>query len=433
MDRFERLVSLACFRGKRCGIPDDLETVTTRGEEAPCETVGCTPEAIERVWRKAEALYRSGVHPAIQLCIRRRGQVVLHRAIGHTSGNGPGDPSEAPKRIVDLDTPINIFSAAKAVTAMVVHKLAERGVLHLDDWVCEYIPGFERHGKQRISIRHVLAHRAGVPSLPREALDLDLLARPGRVVEILREAKPQSQPGRVLAYHAVTGGFILGEVVAGATGKTLREVLHEEITEPLGLSRLSYGVAPEEVSAVAVNAFTGPLPLPPLSQILRGALGAELREIVDLSNDRRFITGLVPSANVITTAHDLSVFYQCLLEEGRHDGRQVFERHTVRHATAEQSWWEIDFTLLAPIRYGLGFMLGSRRVGPFGADNPLAFGHIGFSNVFSWADPERQISVALLTTGKPVVSLHVIPLFGLLAEIGRAFSKRSEGGDSWAR
>ena len=78
---------------------------------------------------------------------------------------------------------------------------------------------------------------------------------------------------------------------------------------------------------------------------------------------------------------------------------------------------------MVPIRYGLGFMLGNHRVGPFGTDNAEAYGHIGFTNVFTWADPERALSVALLTTGKPVVSPHILPLFGFFGELGRIFDR----------
>jgi CubicO group peptidase (beta-lactamase class C family) len=411
------------FGVARCRIPSDLESVASRGEEVAPGEVGSSREAIDGLWGKVEALYRSGAHPAIQICIRRSGQVVLHGAIGHASGNAPGDAPDAPKRVVQLDTPINLFSASKAVTAMVVHKLAERRVLHLDDWVSDFIPDFARHGKNRITIRHVLAHRAGVPNLPPDAIDLDLLGKPDQVLELLCDAELQSRPGRLLAYHAVTGGFILGEVVERVTGKSLREVLREEIADPLGLQWLNYGVTPEQVGEVALNACTGPSPPPPLAQILRRALGADLRDVVELSNDPRFLTGVIPSANVMTTALEINTFYQCLLDGGEHEGKQVFDARTIRHATAEQSWWEVDFTLLYPLRYGLGFMLGSKRVGPFGRDNPYAFGHIGFSNVFCWADPERELSVALLTTGKPVVALHVIPLFDLIGEIGKVFPK----------
>ncbi len=411
------------FAFPSCPVPDDLEEVTTRGTEAAPEPHGTTQAEIEQLWGHVVDVYRTGMHPALQLCIRRENEVVLNRAIGHASGNGPDDPPSSPKRRVDLDTPINVFSASKAVTAMLVHKLAWKGIVHLDDWVSDYIPEFARHGKERITLRHVLAHRAGLPNLPPNALDLDLLGQPDKVMGLLCDAKPRSRPGRLLAYHAVTGGFVLGAVIERATGKDLREVLREEISEPLGLRWLNYGVAPDEVDGVAINACTGPSPPPPFGGILDRALGASVKECVDLSNDPRFITGVLPSANIFSTAQEMSVFFQCLLDGGVHEGQEVFDRHCIRHAVAEQSWLEIDFTLIVPIRYGLGFMLGSKRPGLFGADAEHAFGHIGLSNVFCWADPDRKISVALLNTGKPIAALHVIPLFRFLQGVAGTFSK----------
>ena len=95
----------------------------------------------------------------------------------------------------------------------------------------------------------------------------------------------------------------------------------------------------------------------------------------------------------------------------------------MHRATSEQSWWELDFTLGLPIRYALGFMLGG-RVSPFGSDNPAAFGHLGLSNVIAWADPDRELAVALTNSGKPLLGVHVVPLAQLLQEIGRAFPRR---------
>ena len=112
-----------------------------------------------------------------------------------------------------------------------------------------------------------------------------------------------------------------------------------------------------------------------------------------------------------------------MLQSGKWQGKQVFTPRTIRHATAEQSYWELDFTLGFPVRYSLGFMLGNSLIGLIGTDNHFAFGHIGLSNTFTWADPERNISVALLTTGKPIVSTHVIPLYRLISEIGSVFDR----------
>jgi hypothetical protein len=163
----------------------------------------------------------TGVHPALQLCIRRRGEIVLNRAIGHAAGNAPQDARDAARIPCTTQTPFNIFSASKAITAMLIHKLDEERLLHLEDPVCEFIPEFARHGKHRITIRHILSHRAGIPNLPPDALDLDLLGRPEVIVAILADAKLRSRPGRLLAYHAVSGGSC-SESCGGSRGRSPR-------------------------------------------------------------------------------------------------------------------------------------------------------------------------------------------------------------------
>jgi CubicO group peptidase (beta-lactamase class C family) len=422
VDAIELLTRLQIPFVARCRVPRDLAKVTSREAEVPAGDLGVSPRAIERIWRAVENVYRTGVHPALQLCIRYRGATVLHRAIGHASGNGPRDPADGPRVLATPATPFNIFSASKAITAMVIHKLDEKGMLRLEDRVGDFIPAFGRHGKKRITLHHILAHRAGIPNLPPEAIDLDLLGHPERVIEILCDARPRTRPGRLLAYHAVSGGFVLGEVVRQVCGQDIRKVLEKEILEPLRFRWMRYGVTREDLPRVAANAFTGPPVPPPLTQILRRALGTSLEHVVELSNDPRFLLGTIPSANVVTNADELCAFFQCLLNEGELDGVRVFDPRTVHRATSEQSWWEMDFTLGLPIRYGLGFMLGG-AVSLFGTDNPAAFGHLGLSNVIGWADPDREIAVALLNNGKPVLSAHVVPLAQLLVEIGRAFPR----------
>lgn len=405
----------------RSRIPHDLETVTHRGAEASPRAVRSSRTVVEGVWQGAEALYRSGTQPGLQLCIRVRGEVVLNRSLGHARGNGPNDPADAPRLPMTPQTPVNLFSAAKAVTAMLVHKLEERGRLQLDDPLCEYIPEFTGHGKQAITLRHVLAHRAGIPDLPGDALSLDLLAHPDQMIARLCESRPRSSAGSSPAYHAVSGGFLLAEVIQRVTGDSIRKLAEEALRKPLGLRWLHYGVEPADVGRVAVNARTGPPAPPPLSWLLARALGAEFSQIVELSNDPRFLTGIIPSANLITTAEDVARFYQCLLDGGRFGDTQVFEARTVERARTEQGPWGFDRNLVAPIRYSPGFMLGSETLSLYGWNHPRAFGHLGLSNVFCWADPDRALVVALLTTGKPVVSTHVVRLCQLIGAIHEAF------------
>src|SRR2546426_7525731 len=105
----------------KCHVPARLESVSAFAAEADPRDLGIEPEAVARIWRAVEALYRSGIHPAIQLCVPRFGAILLDRAIGHASGDGPDDPPEAPQVLVTPSTPFTIFSASKAGTAMLGH------------------------------------------------------------------------------------------------------------------------------------------------------------------------------------------------------------------------------------------------------------------------------------------------------------------------
>jgi CubicO group peptidase (beta-lactamase class C family) len=416
------LVSLP-FRpfSNTCRVPARLGPVTRRGEEVRPRDVGATRAAVREVWEAAKDVYRTGLHPAIQLCIRRDGGVVLHRSLGHAEGNAPGDAPDAPKRRLDLDTPFCLYSASKAITAMVIHKLDEERVLHLDDRVCDYIPEFGKGPHRWITIRHVLGHRAGIPYFPPGTLTLDLLEDPDRIMALLCEGQPSSRPGLRLAYHAVTGGFVLGEVVRRATGQDVRSVLAKQVCEPLGFRWMNYGVAPADVDQVVRDADTGV----PIHNLVPGfaqkVLGANYAGIMRMAADSRFLTGVVPSANIVSNAHELSAWYQCLLDEGTLGGVQVYDPRTVRHATGEQAYYEIDFTLFLPMRHSLGFMLGGNTAIPFGAATHSAFGHIGMTNIFSWADPDRRLAVALLTSGKPTVTPEAVRVLQLVHRISEKF------------
>ncbi len=156
----------------RIRVPADLDAVTAVGAEDHSEI---DPAAVERIWQAARHWYAAGMHPAIQLCLRHNGKVVLNRAIGHGWGNAPDDPPDAEKVPVTTDTPFCAFSAAKAIATTVVHMLVERGAFSLDDRVCEYLPTYTSHGKDRTTIRHVMTHSAGVPFAtgPRPNLEPD--------------------------------------------------------------------------------------------------------------------------------------------------------------------------------------------------------------------------------------------------------------------
>jgi len=380
------------------------EEVADRGPEVDPREVGLDRKAIDAIWQACTATYRTGLYPALALCVRRRGRVIFDRSLGHVRGNAPHDPPDAHRVVASPRSLFNLFSASKMVTAMLVHLCNQRGLLHLDDPVMRYLPAFGEHGKDRITLRHVLTHRAGIPNIPPQFADVGLLERPAEILALLSSQKPRWRAGRRLAYHALTGGFVLGAVVEKVMGRSLREVMRDEILGPLGFDAFNFGVPSARLSEVAVNAFTGPRVLPPVSIFLRRALSVDFVEAVRVSNDPRFLTSVVPAGNIIATANEASRFMQLLLDGGTLDGVRVFETETIQRAVAEQTFYEVDLTLGVPIRYSMGFMLGGRLASVYGLRTQRAFGHVGFTNVFVYADPSRDIAVSLMTTGKPTLS-----------------------------
>jgi CubicO group peptidase (beta-lactamase class C family) len=402
---------------RRVHVRRDLASITTTAGEADPASAGLDSKAVDRMWRAARDLYRSGVHPALQLCVRRHGSVVLDRAIGHARGNGPADRRDSERVLVTTDTPFCVFSASKAVTAMVVHKLHERGLLDISDRVADHIPEYAVHGKESTTIAHVLAHRAGVPTLPRKALDIDHVDDREYLIRVISEAKPFVKPGTLLAYHAVSGGFILGEIVHRVTGRSIRDVLAEEFLEPLGFRWMNYGVDPSDVDAVGLNYVTGPPLLPPLSNLVSRVLGNPIDAVVELSNDPRFLTAVVPAANIVTNANELSRFFEIFRCGGALDGVRVMEPETIARALTEQSRLEIDLSLGFPTRFSLGLMLGAKVLSLFGRDTDKAFGHLGLINIMGWADPERGLSAAMITSGKPMLYPELPRFFGVMQTI----------------
>jgi len=390
------------------------EEVTTRSErEVDPADVGMTSSDVEAIWRSVVRFYRTGLHPAIAICVRRRGEVILDRAIGHTRGNGPGDPPDGPKELARPDGLYSLFSGSKPITAMLVHLLHERELLHVDEPVVTFIPEFAQHRKHRITIADILTHRAGIPAAPQEVIDLDLLSDWDRIMEVICAIEPVSQPGEMQAYHAVTGGFVLAEIIQRVTGKDIRAFLQEEITRPLGMDYFDYGVPAARLGEVARESFTGPDPVWPAAHLIESALGLPMEQLVEVANDPRFRTGIVPAGNLTCTPNDACRFFELLLCGGTLDGKRIFDYRTVSRAIAPRTD-KLDRTLMVPVRYSMGFLLGTEGVGLYGLRAPRAFGHPGFTNVIAYADPERDLSVAMMNNGKPLLSFRLVAFLDVM-------------------
>lgn len=170
----------------------------------------------------------------------------MHRAIGHACGNEPR--ADGRHRIpATPQTPICLFSASKAITALLVHKLSEEGSLSLDERVGPYIPEYGQRGKDRTTVRPLLAHRAGIPTVPMAQGDYRVIYEWDAVIGTLCAAKPFEATGERQAYHAITGGFILGALVRRVAGIDLNDALRQWIAEPLGCRHLTYGLPPEHL------------------------------------------------------------------------------------------------------------------------------------------------------------------------------------------
>ncbi len=403
------------YAARKIRVPGDVAGLTDIGVESATADV-------EAIWDRTIDVYKSGVHPGLQFCIYHRGEVVLDRAIGHARGVSPGRAPDSDAVPMRVNTPVNLFSAAKAITAIVMHKLEGDGVLDLDTPVATYLPGFERHGKGAITLAQVLNHRAGIPVLPAEALDLDVLDDPDALREFVLDLRLTQEVGGAPAYHTITGGFIMDLVAREVTGKGLRDILVRDFKKPLGLKWFDYGTRPADTELVAHNVMTGFRLGPLLSRMFQRLLGMPWDDVVRLSNDPRFLAGVIPSGNLITTARGVATLYQCMLDDGTHRGAEVLSPATVaKLVNVPNTRLEIDRMIGMPMRYGNGFMMGTSSFSLYGWNHPRAFGHVGMSNTFTWADPDRSLVVALLTTGKPILGTHLVALPRLITEIHNTF------------
>ncbi|WP_030377423.1 MULTISPECIES: serine hydrolase domain-containing protein [unclassified Streptomyces] len=302
-----------------------------------------------------------------------------------------------------------VRSATKGVAAAVLLMLAERGELDLDAPVGHYWPEFKARGKEHARVRHVLAHRVGVPVLdrpltPAEALDPDLAA-----AAVAAQA-PAWEPGTDHGYHAQTYSWLTGELVRRVTGRSLGEWLAAEVAGPLGLD-LWVGLPQSEAGRVG---RVGPLPEPEPSaggsgprlrprravseayadpeSLTRRAFGA-ITPMPD-ENDPAYRAAVLPASNGIATAPSLARFYAALL--GEVDGVRLWRRpETVGLARAEASAGP-DRTLVVPTRFGLGYMLHG-PASPLLA--PTSFGHPGRGGALAFADPESGLAFAYVTNG----------------------------------
>src|SRR3712207_3805223 len=181
---------------------------------------GSTMTDIQRQVQQAiERLVESGTERGLQVAVYRHGEQVVD-AVAGVANPTTGRP-------VTSDTPFFSYSIGKGVASTVVHVLAERGTLDYDMRIVELWPEFGAHGKEIATVRHALSQSLGVPGLPPEVTVEDLCDWE-KMCAIIADAEPWWEPGTRIGYHAVTFGYVVGEIIRRATGKPISQVLRED-------------------------------------------------------------------------------------------------------------------------------------------------------------------------------------------------------------
>lgn len=400
-------------------VPRDLDSVIhidSKKEVDPHE-VGLLQSDVDKIWDNIIKVYKTGVHPAITACIRHQGKVLLSRSIGHVSGNGPNDEPDTEKVVATPDTPMCLYSTSKGITALLMHMLQEDGLINVSDPVAFYAPEFARKDKDNITIHQILAHRGGIPGLPKDVA-VETLWDEDKTWELLCDAEPIVTDGSKLAYHAITGGFVLERVIRKVTGDNINAYITRKIREPMGMKYFTYGVEPEHRDDLATTYATGPRPGLLLGAFIKRALGADIVSLEQACNDPRFQDAIIPAGNLAGTAEEVGRFFQMMLNGGKWGRRRICSETTVARATQEFGARTLDRTLLIPMRFSAGLMLGDAPFGVWGPNSRHAFGHLGLVNKFAWADPQRDMSACILTSGIPIIAHHIPPLVNVIRGIG---------------
>lgn len=306
-----------------------------------------------------------------------------------------------------------VRSATKGVAAAVPLLLHRRGELDLDAPVGEYWPEFKAHGKERVLVRHVLNHRAGLPVLDRPLTPEDVLD-PLRGPAAVAAQAPVWEPGTDHGYHALTYGWLLDELVRRVTGgRGAGEWIADEIAGPLGLDLWVGLPAAEEAAGRAgrVGRLEEPEPsangprLRPKRAVteaygdpdsLTRRAFAAITPFPD-QNDPVYRAAALPAANGIATADGLARFYAALIGEvdGVTRSVRLFDPATTELARAEESAGP-DRVLVVNTRFGLGYMLHG-SASPFLSAG--SFGHPGRGGSLGFADPEAGIALGYVTNG----------------------------------
>lgn len=347
-----------------------------------------SPTALAAVLDRANREVASGLIPSCQVAIGFEGHVVMFETLGKA-------------------TPASryaTFSCTKVVVASAIWRLLGRGELGLDTPVAEYIPEIARHGKQAITVEQLLTYRAGIPRA--------MLTRPAwidraRRLEEMAEWRLEWAPGTRYEYHYTSAHWLLGELLERVGGTDFRSVVQREVCVPLGMTRSRLGVAPGEQGDVERIVLAGEPATPAELMAAYGVPELFAGEVNDkaleaFNDDVDAIAAGVPGGGLVSTAHDLALFYQALI----HNSRDHWDKSWLFEGTQHIRVRDPDILMAGrAANRSLGAIIagddGCSHNRGFGRTvGPRAFGHGGVAGQIAWADPDSGLSFAYLTNGR---------------------------------
>ncbi|GAB09171.1 putative esterase [Gordonia araii NBRC 100433] len=356
---------------------------------------GETDPRFERVRSAFGRLFAGRINGGGALCVYEDGVPVVD--IWGGTSDRRGEIEWAPS------TGAMLYSASKGLSALVVHRLADRGLIDYDEPVATYWPEFAATSGERITVRKLMLHRGGLSQLRGIAGSVSELLDHELMQARLASAMPDRHYGEP-AYHALTFGWLMAGLAGSVTGKSMRELWASELAEPLGIDELSLG-APPAGSPLGLAEIVDPFKLgnaglrdPVLATMSRlpGPLGAMAGGVTAGPGSARLFKAQNPAilqaemsaANGVASARAMARIYAPLATDGTVDGQRFLSEATVASFEAPFRW-KRDRALGLPMSWNHGFHR---------APIPVAngFGHVGYSGCFGWADRASGVSVGFV-------------------------------------
>lgn len=422
---------MARFQGKR-----RLKTLHLDGRIHP------DFHGVETALRQQLKSYSGGAG----VCVYHRGECVVDLWGGYS------DDNDTPWQ---QDTMAPSFSTTKGVASTLMHIFASRGLLDYDACVAQYWPEFAAHGKDKITIRQVMAHQSGLYHIRQMIDHADRMLDWEHMIKAIEQTAPAHPPGTRTGYHGLTYGFIVGEVLQRISGQKFSDLVQTEIARPMQLDGLYIGAPAREIGRAAQLMFPDTT-----RKLSRSSFGRHLESLTAGASKLLRSTGIdsdltsifdalapngistfefgsvetlrvaIPAGNGLFTARSLARMYALLANGGELDGVRLLSADTVTQASRRQKTTGKYSVIPFEMAWRLGYhgVITSRGIP---AD---AFGHFGFGGSGAWADPSRQLAVAMIVNsgmGSPFGDTRTARISGAALGCARKRDTAHSGRRQW--